>query len=788
MLHRQLLPLVVLAAWLAWVPLGAAQLEPGSEPVSLGPLGGAAGSIVVDPQDPDVILLIVPDFPGGLRRSTDAGATFEPFGTGLSPNVTQIALDPTNPAGLFAIDGKRIYKSPDFGATWTLVFTSPFSSSSNEDMKQIALPETGDDVLVIDWFHVWHSPNGGTDWFLAASVVPFGGDFFDAVAYAPDGATAYAGTLHGLQKSSDGGVSFAPAGGSWTTWTPCITVSRSDPDTVFVGTHFGGLFRSTDGGASLQHIDSPVTAGNAYWFAWEPDGRLWYATLTSVVHSPDDGDTWFDATGGWPINTPIPLSVAFSGDGLRYLGCRGGGLNDQSGGGLYRMAAGAPSSWEHIGFLVASINDAAIAGPGGWRVIGIGSGVYAAPQGQTPTPTAWHADLGTETRAVAIDPQDATRWVTGGVGAFQDNAQIAVVTEGGAAFTKTYDKSGAGIVQDIEFDPSNPDKLVAGIYPGGFGIPAIIRSSNGGDSWIEVAGTAGWASRAVAFDPFTPGRVVQLSYDNRWAVSGNSGQTWSALQPPLAGAGEAMLLAFDPFAPGVVYRGETGSGLWRSTNAGVSWAPLGVGLHVDSDLLLHPEFPHLMWVSDDSGHVLVSTDNGDSFAVALDLPLGTNGSALALDTADGSLLVGTTSASTWELPGGCPVVKLGSGTAGTGGFVPRHFLSGGLPQLGSTDFAIGGDRFLGGSLVYVLYGLSEVNVPAFGGSVHVGPGLNLVSFLVGGTPGAGGAGSFDIPAHLPLAPALVGLSVITQCAGLDAGAASGGHVVLSNALRITLHD
>jgi hypothetical protein len=521
---------------------------------------------------------------------------------------------------------------------------------------------------------------------------------------------------------------------------------------------------------------------------WDAANRLWFGQLEQLAWSPDDGDTWFDGTVGWPINTPIAMSIGFSPDGVRYLGCEGGGLHDQSGGGLYRMPAGAPSSWEHIGFLVSQINDAAIAGPGGTRVIGIGSGVYAGAPGQTPTPTEWHADLGTDTRAVAIDPLNPSRWVTGGVGAFFDNGQIVVLTSGGSVFTKTWEKSGAGVVQDIRFDPNNPSKLVAGLFPSDFGVASILRSSTAGNSWIEVPGTAGWSTRAVAFDPHTSGRVLQLSWNNRWASSANSGQTWTTLQPPWAGGGEAMLLDFDPFTPGVVYRGETGTGLWRSTDGGSTWTALGVGLQPNSDLLLHPQFPHLMWVSDNAGHILVSADFGNSFQVALDLPLGTNGAALALDTGDGSLIVGTTSASTWELPGACPVIKLGTGTAGTGGFVPRHYLSGGLPQLGSTAFAIGGDRFRGGALVYLLYSVTQASLPLFGGTLHLGPPTQLVSFAVGGTPGAGGTGSFSFSATLPLVPALAGLSLYTQCAAVDPGAASGGTVVLSNGLEITFHN
>ncbi|RKY14677.1 MAG: hypothetical protein DRQ55_20465, partial [Planctomycetota bacterium] len=55
-----------------------AQLEPNSEPDSLGPLGGSAISLAADPSDPDALLLI--QYIEGLFRSADGGETRTPYG------------------------------------------------------------------------------------------------------------------------------------------------------------------------------------------------------------------------------------------------------------------------------------------------------------------------------------------------------------------------------------------------------------------------------------------------------------------------------------------------------------------------------------------------------------------------------------------------------------------------------------------------------------------------------------------------------------------------------------
>ncbi len=765
---------------LSLLPAAFSQLEPGSVPVSLGPLGGSAGSILVDPLDADVILVI--QYTKGLMRSADAGVTFEPFGAGLSANASDLAQVPGEVHGLYAIDGTRIVRSADFGATWT---TLPLVA--DESLKGLALPATGSTVLAYDAFNIHRSANGGLSWTTTATLVPFAGEIFDSLALSADGGTAYAGSFHGVRKSSNGGASFAPVGGAFSQWVQCLTVSPTDPDVVFLGTPFNGMFRSTNGGASFDPIVSAVTAGNGEFFAWEGGGaRLWYATLTSLVQTTDGGATWFDATDGWPESTPIPTALALPATGPRYFGCEGGGLYDQAGGGLYVMPAGAPTSWQHLGFLVSHINAVAITSPGGPRVIGIGSGVYAGESGEILTPTAWHYDLGTDTRAIAVDPTDATRWLTGGVGSFQDNAQIVVLTDGGQSFSKVYETYGAGSVQDIAFDPGNPQRVIAGMSPAAFGTKALIRSLDGGNTWTDVAGTSGWATRAVAWDPHVPGRVLQLSDNNQWAQSLNAGLTWSTLQPALTNAGPAVLLEFDPFAPGVAYRGDSGSGLWRTDNGGGSWHSLGVSLHADSELLLHPQQPGLLWVSDADGSVLVSGNRGDSFEVALDMPLDANATALALDTSDGSLLIGSASASTWELAHASPVVVLGGGTPGTGGLTPRATLSGGLPLLGNAAFGFRGEGFVGGSLVYLALSAVDTPLTAFGGTFHVGGQVLWLTYPSGGTAGAAGAGAFTATLPLANSPVLANIVLVAQMATKDTGAAHPSNVVLSNALTVTL--
>jgi hypothetical protein len=763
---KTLAPRVLLATFLLALPV-VAQLEPGSEPVSLGPVGGSAVSVVVNPSDNDEILVI--KYTQGVFRSTDGGDTFglSPYGSGTSGTLRGLTQDPSDPDTLYVLGDNHVFRSTDFGATWNPTSLEGLYSS----LKSVAVAPTGDTLLATDAFNAYRSGNGGATWSTVLQVVPFSGAVLDSVIFAQsDASVVYIGHTDGLFRSDDGGASFADTG-PFDINVNDVTISPTDPDDVFVCSSFDGVARSTDGGVTFSPIGTvAVDDANGRWFTWDSAGGLWYGGLTEVFYTPDSGTSWLEITEGWPVLKPIMSTMVVAENGMRYLGAESNSLfGDQVGGGLYRMPAGAPTVFEHIAFLASPVPDVKIVTPGGLRIMAIGNGVYSGSPGEPPEPTALFL---IDTRAVEVDPLDATRWVAGGVGSFFDNAQIHVVSNSGDSFVRTYERFGAGVVTDIDFDPHFGNRLMAGMFPGGFGNAALILSTNSGDSWADVPGTAGWATRAIAFDPHNVGRVLQLSDNNQWSESVNAGSVWLPLQPAWPGTGPAVLLEFDPFVSGRLYRGDTGSGLWRSDDDGANWISLGVGLTAESELLLHPELPGQLWVGDNEGQILVSFDHGSNFLVALDVPQAANGSAMALDTSTGNLLVGTDGASLWELPGASSMVLLGGGTAGING-VPRLTGSGSL--LGGSTTTL--DLIDAPANALMLAWLSFASSPQsfFGGTIHATPFANQFLFTSDGT------GSFSASTTWPNG-VLAGTAVWFQFIVQDLSVIHG--LTLSNGLRL----
>lgn len=82
---------LAVAMALSTLPL-AAQIYPTKQLVPLGPVGGSCPSVVVHPQNPDVLLVI--KYTEGLFFSSDGGVSFAPFGQGLTTEVRGLRVDP----------------------------------------------------------------------------------------------------------------------------------------------------------------------------------------------------------------------------------------------------------------------------------------------------------------------------------------------------------------------------------------------------------------------------------------------------------------------------------------------------------------------------------------------------------------------------------------------------------------------------------------------------------------------------------------------------------------------
>ena len=272
-----------------------------------GCLGGEGGqwprAMAVDAHD-GMFVLWGTDV-GGLYRSLDGGASWEPCNVGYAPRGTAaLAIDPGNPdrvlsvgANSVAFDGHGLWLSEDRAASWRHVLPATIGGSHDRRVQVAFDPYTFDApagfTRRVYWSRiaedrpswgtpeirpgVWRSDDGGRTWREIPGSARAGGAI---LKIRPSGGRLYAGVPDGLLISDDGGASFRR------TFTGTVTgldVSRYAPDRVWLSTP-RAIWRSDDAGVTFRRLPaSPAT----------PDGILHEVSVSPA--DPERLTTWREA-------------------------------------------------------------------------------------------------------------------------------------------------------------------------------------------------------------------------------------------------------------------------------------------------------------------------------------------------------------------------------------------------------------------------------------------------------------------------------------------------------------
>lgn len=175
-------------------------------------------TIALDPHNPDVMYA---GTTGGVYKTTDGTVKWDRVNNGLIPKekldaamalgVNSIVTDPVRPGTVYAGTTNGLFKTVDAGASWKRI--------------EKGLADTYISVLLIDP----SNPN-----------------------------ILYAGTRKGVHKTTDAGESWSEANKGVTSLNiRAMALSIIDPHIVFAGTNGSGLYRSTDGAITWQHL--PLT-------------------------------------------------------------------------------------------------------------------------------------------------------------------------------------------------------------------------------------------------------------------------------------------------------------------------------------------------------------------------------------------------------------------------------------------------------------------------------------------------------------------------------------------------
>lgn len=356
-------------------------------------------------------------------------------------------------------------------------------------------------------------------------------------------------------------------------------------------------------------VAAPVVAwaGNGFWSSNGPYGGLTYdmvidpATPSNLYatsrggffRSNDGGSSWSRAQSGIVGSVSWDFPVMMDAERPQRL------YTVDSAGRLYRTTDGA-LNWAPTGYVVPA-------------------GEFAARLADQPGA----ANAGRYFLATGS-----------GVGAGLPGPGLLRTIDDGATFTRL----GGGLPNvgfvSVVADPADPGRILAGtdynftVQPTDPSVPAIWRSTDGGDTWnaVYTAGGTGVTQRAEAIS-FGAGSRVYAEVECQILRSDDDGATWTPGAFTECGAS----VAAHPSLANTVYRGGP-SGLTASTDGGTNFGPSpatltpnptftdGLGRPLPAyvrRVVLDPAFPAAgapIWAVTEGAGLFRSIDGGASFS------------------------------------------------------------------------------------------------------------------------------------------------------------------------------
>ena len=293
-----------------------------------GPPGGSVNALVADPRSPDTLYAGTVGFVSGVYKSTNGGASWTAFSTGLSiQNVWALAIDT---AGNIFVGGPNggVWKSSTNSPNWshfsdaTLGTTAHVTSLAVDSTAGVLYAGTSD-------LGVFKSPTTAPAW--AAFNTGLG--TLSANALVLDGAgNIYVGNSSGVFKSPTSSANWT----DFNTGLPSVFVESLAVDmagNIFLGTNSAGVFKSSTSAANWALFVSGPLASNAFVFSLVADtaGNIYAGTFSGagVLKSPTSAANWAGFNTG--LGSLGAAALVLDGVGNLYAGTLGGS-------GIYKTA------------------------------------------------------------------------------------------------------------------------------------------------------------------------------------------------------------------------------------------------------------------------------------------------------------------------------------------------------------------------------------------------------------------------------------------------------------------
>jgi photosystem II stability/assembly factor-like uncharacterized protein len=450
------------------------------EPLTDGQIGvGTIGAVEVAPSDPNVIYLGTgsADPRGnvtngdGAYKSIDAGKTWTHIGLEKAGLISRIVIHPQDPnVAFFAVQGnifgpnpeRGVYRTKDGGKTWEQVLKVSEHTGASDVTMDVKNPNN----LVASMWTVERRP-----WTIDSGSKSMESGIFRST----DGGS----TWHKVTRGLPTGVMVGKSS---------VSISQADPNRVYALVEAegdnGGVFVSSDGGESWAKVNgSRNLLQRAFYYlhiyADPQQADTAYAVNTSAMKSTDGGKTWTNM--------------------------------------------GTPHGDNHAFWINPTNNQALINGNDGGANVSLDGGRTWSTQTNQPTAELYRIETD-------------TRWPYWVYASQQDNSNIGVPSTGNAEpFSVAGGESGY-----IAVDPRNADIIYAGNYGGTIqrtdrysGVSESVRvyaDEETGQRAADMKYRFQW-NAPIRMSPHNPDIVYMTSQFVH--KSSDGGQTWTVISPDL---------------------------------------------------------------------------------------------------------------------------------------------------------------------------------------------------------------------------------------------------------------
>ncbi len=365
--------------------------------------------------------------------------------------------------------------------------------------------------------------------------------------------------------------------------TVSIAPHPTDPNTCYIATASGGIWKTIDGGTNWTPLTDTLATMNhgALAIVTQAPSTLYAGTGEygsgsdgdGIFKSSDAGVTWSKVCDDSQIGNQVSSIVV---DPLNASNIHATGSNG------YWRSTNAGASWTQLqtGSCASVVLDAV--NPQNVYVGRNAQGIYKSTNGGTSftklaggLPTSGFSSVYLTICNATPNVLYAVLLGSGGLQGLYRSA------DSGATWTKKAATPNFPQYGDyacfVSVDPANANRVFAGGVDPSFSNAGVIRTLNGGDTWTDVSEYAGGRlhpdHHAVAFGP---GSVIWTSNDGGIYKSTSGGTTWINLNSTLAAA-QIYNLVHHPAQPEKALGGTQDNGTPERTGVTFTWPQLQIG-------------------------------------------------------------------------------------------------------------------------------------------------------------------------------------------------------------------